>query len=734
MPMMIKTPVKGITFILGMLMFLFAAIAWVDGLYLIAVIAGLFGIGFMYISNLLDANSRSDAWSAATLEAVEMKIDQALRPVIIFGYFSAKDASFSNRVVSDVQAIMHRYDGPARLCLHWFSVNLENNNELGFLDDVLTAHQDQNVVWMGESELAGLWGVPAYEVIPSEYKAASVERRFPNIEDVSHGTYPVAKTTKSDGSPIQVCLPKSALDQNMLVLGKTGSGKSSLMAPIVLSYLMANPGSGVVMFDPHADLADVVVTMLPESMQDRVYVFDLTGAMPAFGSQSDIYFPTINIVDPIQMGMTPFAISSMLNDAGQALFANYWGERMARPIENAVRALAVANAVGGNGKWSLAAVPALLLLDKPAFQRFARDEMAGAKGNGNSGISSAYENVMDYFLMEYYGMAEASASLRWQVILPALSRLSRFREPPTSLLLSTQHTTLDIRGLLNEGAIVIFKVSKSMEWGDGIVEFVGSIWMNIIMSYLQNTPVPYKLVADEFQMLSGVPWEEHLAQDRKFGVSYLLGTQTLAGLQAGSFSGDKARSISQITGNMWGLFALGMAGEEEDMVLNEFGESNVGRGVFPNLPQYEGWAKYSNAGNTQSGGGMVRPFWFKTNPAPAIDPLLVAAAIARGKKYCISPDIARIEASTVREEIGLYKSYMVSSTGVPQVYGGAAQNAASDVAHITPVSAAATVVSNEADAALADIGAFFANMGSDDSDDGRNSTENDNGAEPDGSS
>src|SRR6185295_18026383 len=58
---------------------------------------------------------------------------------------------------------------------------------------------------------------------------------------------------------------------HMYIIGKTGTGKSTLLKTLVLQDILA--GEGLALFDPHGDLAEEVVSQLPPSRRgDLIYL------------------------------------------------------------------------------------------------------------------------------------------------------------------------------------------------------------------------------------------------------------------------------------------------------------------------------------------------------------------------------------------------------------------------------------------------------------------------------
>ncbi|MEI6711763.1 MAG: DUF87 domain-containing protein [bacterium] len=75
-----------------------------------------------------------------------------------------------------------------------------------------------------------------------------------------------------DGQNV-VSIEQSSLRRHTLIVGQTGSGKSTLMERMILQDIDA--GRGVGLIDPHGDLYDRIIHRIPKSRSNDVVLFDL---------------------------------------------------------------------------------------------------------------------------------------------------------------------------------------------------------------------------------------------------------------------------------------------------------------------------------------------------------------------------------------------------------------------------------------------------------------------------
>jgi hypothetical protein len=115
--------------------------------------------------------------------------------------------------------------------------------------------------------------------------------------------------------------------RHIYVIGKSGTGKSTLLENMIIDDV--NAGRGVVVVDPHGELADKVIDAVPESRIKDVVVFD----------PSDREFPiAFNILDVIHEDQKGNVASGFVG-ALKKIFGNSWGPRLEYILRNATLAI-----------------------------------------------------------------------------------------------------------------------------------------------------------------------------------------------------------------------------------------------------------------------------------------------------------------------------------------------------------------------------------------------------------
>lgn len=128
------------------------------------------------------------------------------------------------------------------------------------------------------------------------------------------------------GARHEVRLPSAVRLRHVHIVGATGSGKSTLLKALLRQDISA--GRGVALLDPHGDLADEVIALVPESRRDDVVVFDPSDEVAPVG---------FNVLHAKTEREKELLASDLV-----AVFrrhATTWGDQMTAVLGNAVLAI-----------------------------------------------------------------------------------------------------------------------------------------------------------------------------------------------------------------------------------------------------------------------------------------------------------------------------------------------------------------------------------------------------------
>lgn len=138
------------------------------------------------------------------------------------------------------------------------------------VDDLLSRSTHRSGMILSLDELLSFVHLPTLDVgIPSLW-SGSERTKAPPAEARGRGTY--LGTNTHQGTRVSVSLSADHRSRHTYVIGASGTGKSTLLARLIVEDIEAGRGVGVL--DPHGDLIDELLTRIPERRRDEVMLLD----------------------------------------------------------------------------------------------------------------------------------------------------------------------------------------------------------------------------------------------------------------------------------------------------------------------------------------------------------------------------------------------------------------------------------------------------------------------------
>lgn len=561
--------------------------AW--GRWLIAV---PLGVASLVVAAWLARVSRSP-WAAALNADAEAKLRQAALSCELRLFAWAQEAARARALLT-------------RLASAYQTFNTTSGNQLVIAesppglapDDLLPTAPP---LLLSVNELAALWHMPVGDS-PERLRRQTFERRLPRQTEVNDPQGARLGVARKGGLCFPVALSRAALERNVLLIGKTQQGKSTAMAHLARHWL-ADRESALVLVDPHGDLARLVVGLVPRERLANVLYLDLADETRA---------ASLNLLD-VSEGARPFEAAEAFMDVGRALWRDYWGPRMAIPLQYGLRALATVNQKRPpDEQFTVLALWELLTCPAGLRERFLRDQVGEHDEPG----------LFGYFAREY---GAESAWLREQVIAPVLSKVRAFeRTPVTQRLVGQPRSTFNLSEALRRRAILVVNTDAG-QLGDDLSGFVGSLILNLVRRAIVRQSqaaraerVRVAVIADEFQTLTGVDFGALLGELQKNGGHFVLGTQSLAGLANAAPERDLVGPVlagvaTKIVFSVNGADAYTLARQELD-------QDRLRPESLMNLPPLCAYVK-----TLGPDGEPVPVFSLELDPVPEPDPAMVDA-------------------------------------------------------------------------------------------------------------
>jgi len=335
---------------------------------------------------------------------------------------------------------------------------------------------------------------------------------------------------------------------HMYIIGKTGTGKSTLLETLMIDDL--RKGQGFAVLDPHGDLIKRIRSQIPDELADRVIDFDASDPQTPYG---------FNPLGFMAVDKRPLAASGLVQ-VFKHLWVDSWGPRLEYILRNClVSLLDFPNA-------KLTDIPKLL--SNPAFRanvlKFIRNE-----------------ETREFWINEYNKYPER---FRLESISPIQNKVGAFLS--NSLLrrmLTDPERPINLRRSMDEGKIILVNLAKG-SIGEDTANLLGSLLISRFdLAALSRSDTPenerrdFVLYMDEFHNFTTQSLVFMLSELRKYRLSLVLAHQYLSQLDP--------RIRDAILGNVGTiiLFRIGAADAEE--LAPEFAPT-FGMTDLMSLPNY----------------------------------------------------------------------------------------------------------------------------------------------------
>ena len=290
---------------------------------------------------------------------------------------------------------------------------------------------------------------------------------------------------------------------HLYVIGKTGTGKSTLLETLVRQDI--ERGEGLTLLDPHGDLVERIAKSIPPHRKSDVIYFNVPDAAQPYG---------YNPLQRVPSEKRSLAASGMLEVFHKTWGERAWGQRLEQILRNALLALL---------EQEKATLPdILLLLRDDAFRKTVV-------------AKTTNRQVREYWLYEY---PKYSYRYRAEAIAPIQSKVGAFLADPTlyQVLAKPQHP-LDLRKIMDEGKILLVNLAKGKLGADSSALLGGLLVTSLSLAAFSRADIPedarreHWVYIDEFQSFTTLSLANMLSELRKYRVGMILAHQYLHQLE-----------------------------------------------------------------------------------------------------------------------------------------------------------------------------------------------------------
>lgn len=323
--------------------------------------------------------------------------------------------------------------------------------------------------------------------------------------------------------------------RHMYLIGKSGTGKSTLLETMISQDI--KNGFGVGVLDPHGETIDKVLNRIPdERVQDVIY-FDPSDTTKPLG---------LNLLEMDDPGQKNLMASALLA-AIKHHFDYSWGPRLEYLLNYSILTLLE---VPGT---SMLGITRLLEDDnyRKYILHFVKDPL-----------------VVRFWEREYKDM-KGNQKLVTEAIAPIQNKVNRFLASTTIRnILGQKKSTVNIWDAMNSGKILLMNLSKGKIGSDN-ANLLGALLVSRIQFMaLQRAKIPYDqrrpfyLYVDEFQNFATGSFEEILSESRKYGLGLYLTHQ---------FTGQLPEELLKaVFGNVGTIATFSLGAPDANILAGEF--------------------------------------------------------------------------------------------------------------------------------------------------------------------
>ena len=384
-------------------------------------------------------------------------------------------------------------------------------------------------------ELAALYHLPEAGSVPNLVRVLSKREAPPHDLPVNKNDTSISFFGQTNFRSQRVDFGIHAADRrrHFYIVGKSGTGKSKLLQLLVKNDLEANRGVGVL--DPHGDLVDEIIRLIPSRREQEVILFDASDAG---------HPPAFNLLEEVPAAHKIQVASGFL-EIFRKLFGAAWSPR----LEHVLR------------------YTTLALLDTPGSTVLSILKMLTDKHFRQGVVQGIRDEVVKSFWVSEF--AAWSERYDHEAITPLVNKVGQFVSSDLIRhIVGQPRNLIDFRRAMDSRSIVLMKVPRGL-LGEENSTLLGAMLVTKIYQTAmsraelsENQRVDFSLYVDEFHNFATNTFDEILSESRKYHLNLTLAHQYLGQLEE--------RIRKTVFGNVGSLLCFRLGAEDAALIASEF--------------------------------------------------------------------------------------------------------------------------------------------------------------------
>jgi len=341
--------------------------------------------------------------------------------------------------------------------------------------------------------------------------------------------------------------------KHMYLIGKTGMGKTNMMANMAIQDIQAGRGIGFV--DPHGETAEGLLDFIPSDRVNDVVYFN-----PA-----DLDYPiAFNVMEKIDVEHRHLVASGLMG-VFKKIWPDVWSARMEYILNNAI----------------------LALLEYPGSTLLGINRMMADPEYRQKVIEKVSDPVVKAFWLQEY----ARYTQRYEVEATAAIQNKVGQFISASIIrniIGQVSSKIDMREIMDKNKILIVNLSKGRVGEDNSMLLGALLITKLQLAAMSRVDVPeeerqdFFLYVDEFQNFATESFATILSEARKYRLDLIMGHQYITQMT------EEVRDA--VFGNVGTLISFRVGAEDAEFLEKEFSPEFMATDIV-NLGKYNIYLK-----------------------------------------------------------------------------------------------------------------------------------------------